>query len=59
MRIIKNQSEWVICPRCGGKTRIKVNFDTVIKNFPLFCPKCKHEELVDVVQMKLTPSRTP
>lgn len=40
--------EWVKCPICGNKTRIKIGQDTVMKSFPLFCPKCKQETLIDV-----------
>lgn len=40
--------EWIYCPICGNKTREKVQKDTVIKNFPLFCSKCKKETLIDV-----------
>ena len=36
------------CPTCGNKTRTKVNPDTVLKRFPLFCPKCGKEHIVDV-----------
>ena len=32
---------WLLCPVCGGKTRTKVREDTVLINFPLFCPKCR------------------
>ncbi|MGJ0769427.1 cysteine-rich KTR domain-containing protein [Lacticaseibacillus paracasei] len=32
-----------LCPICGRKTRLKVRKDTVLKNFPLYCPKCKQE----------------
>ena len=28
---------------CTDKTRLKVRLDTVLENFPLFCPKCKKE----------------
>jgi len=35
--------EWIICPVCGQKTRLKVWEDTELKNFPLFCPKCKQK----------------
>lgn len=42
------QTEWVYCPVCGNKTRNKVRADTVLHKFPLYCPKCKHESLVDV-----------
>ena len=34
-------SEWIICPICGNKTRDRVREDTVLKNYPLYCPKCK------------------
>lgn len=49
-----NDSLWVPCPICGCKTRTKVNEDTVIINFPLFCPKCKKETLINVVKLKMT-----
>ncbi len=42
--------KWVLCPICNNKTRIKVRFDTVLENFPLFCPKCKQETTVNIKQ---------
>lgn len=48
-----NDSLWVRCPICGGKTRTKVNEDTVLIKFPLFCPKCKAEVNIDVVRLKM------
>ena len=50
-------SLWVPCPVCKGKTRTKVYFDTVLVKFPLFCPKCKNETLVDIVQLKIVLSK--
>lgn len=41
-------TEWVLCPRCLSKTRVKVRRDTVLENFPLYCPKCGHETLISV-----------
>ena len=41
------KTEWVLCPICSNKTRIKIRPDTVLENFPLFCPKCKKESLID------------
>ena len=35
------KSEWVLCPVCGSKTRLKLREDTSLENYPLFCPKCK------------------
>ena len=49
-----NESLWVHCPICGGKTRIKVIEDSVLIAFPLFCPKCKNETLVDIVRLKIS-----
>jgi len=42
------KEKWVLCPICNNKTRIKVRPDTVLENFPLFCPKCKRETIINV-----------
>ena len=44
--------EWVHCPACGNKTRLKLRKDTVLTHFPLFCPKCKKESLIDAKDFK-------
>lgn len=41
-------TQWILCPVCGSKTRNKIRPDTELKNFPLFCPKCKNETLIGV-----------
>ena len=46
-------SRWIRCPSCKGKTRTKVYASTIMMNFPLFCPKCKNEFLIDVVQLRM------
>ena len=43
-----NNDKWVLCPVCRNKTRIKVRPDTVLENFPLFCPKCKQETVISL-----------
>ena len=50
---MKNNT-WIICPVCGGKTRNQIREDTVLINYPLFCPKCKHTTLIDVKNLKIT-----
>ncbi|OUQ51549.1 hypothetical protein B5E62_04520 [Lachnoclostridium sp. An118] len=52
-------SEWVYCPICGNKTRLKIRGDTELKNFPLFCPKCKRETLITVKQFNITVIKEP
>lgn len=47
------KTEFIRCPVCGNKTRDKIREDTVLKNFPLFCPKCKSECLIDIEQLDL------
>lgn len=47
--------KWVRCPVCGNKTRLQIRTDTVLKNFLLYCPKCRQESLVDVKNLRVTP----
>ena len=54
---VQEKSLWVHCPICGGKTRVKVYADTVLVKFPLYCPKCKREIRIDVVQLKMVLSK--
>ena len=49
--------EWILCPFCGSKTRLKIRDDTVLENFPLYCPKCKQETLVNVKNTQLSVIR--
>lgn len=42
-----NREQWLLCPICKGKTRNKLREATELKCFPLFCPKCKQETLID------------
>ena len=53
----REESRWVHCPVCGGKTRVKVYEDTVLVRFPLYCPQCKREVRVDVVKLKMVLSK--
>ena len=46
--------EFLLCPVCKSKTRIKLRPDTVLENFPLLCPKCKQETLISVKDMKVS-----
>lgn len=48
-----------MCPLCQQKTRIKVRKDTILHNFPLYCPKCKQELLINVQELKITVISEP
>ncbi|GAA0246816.1 cysteine-rich KTR domain-containing protein [Faecalicatena contorta] len=51
--------EWILCPVCGSKTRLKIREDTVLENFPLYCPKCKQETLINVRKMNMAVIKEP
>ena len=51
--------KWVLCPVCGNKTRTKIREDTELKNFPLYCPKCKKETLISVKQLNMSVIKEP
>lgn len=45
------KAEWILCPICGNKTRTMIREDTELRNFPLYCPKCKKETIINVQDM--------
>lgn len=54
-----NMMEWVICPICQNKTRLKIREDTLMKNFPLYCPKCKQETLINIRKLNVSIIKEP
>ena len=51
--------KWILCPVCGNKTRVRIRDDTVLENFPLFCPKCKQETIINVKQLHMSVIKEP
>ena len=51
--------QWVMCPVCGNKTRTKIRKDTKSINFPLYCPKCRKESLINVKNQIVTIVKEP
>jgi len=51
---MKNKKDWILCPVCGNKTRLKIMKDTMLENFPLHCPKCKNESLISANNFKIS-----
>ena len=52
-------THWLLCPVCKSKTRIRLREDTELKNFPLYCPKCKQETLISVKHMRISVIKEP
>ena len=47
------EQKWVYCPVCGNKTRLRLQQDTILLHFPLFCPKCRAESLIDAKNFRI------
>lgn len=41
------EKRWVLCPWCGAKTRLQLFRETELKAFPLYCPKCRRESIIN------------
>jgi hypothetical protein len=46
-RLETNEKRFILCPVCRRSTKVKANPDTELKRFPLYCPWCKEEYIVD------------
>ncbi len=47
------KNKWILCPVCGNKTRLRIRADTQLKNFSLYCPKCKQESLINAKNLQV------
>lgn len=56
---MNKKTKWIHCPVCGNKTRDRIREDTVLKNYPLYCPKCKQETLIKVKNLQITTIKEP
>ena len=54
-----NMMEWVICPICQNKKRLKIREYTLMKNFTLYCPKCKQETLINIRKLNVSIIKEP
>ena len=53
------KAEWIYCPVCNSKTRDRIRQDTVLRNYPLYCQKCKHETLIEAKDLNITVITEP
>ena len=56
------QRQWVYCPCCGAKTRLQLLRQTELRDFPLFCPKCRRESIINaknfIIETRQPDART-
>ena len=48
------KNQWIRCPICGNKTRDRIREDTILINYPLYCPKCKQESLIKAKGLEIS-----
>ena len=48
-----SDEKWVLCPACGEKTRLRLLQRTVLRDVPLFCPKCKRESIISAQNFQI------
>ena len=53
------KQQWILCTICGSKTRDRIRQDTILKNYPLYCSKCRQETLIEVTNLKMTVIAEP
>lgn len=57
------EKRWILCPQCGEKTRLQILRQTELKAFPLFCPKCRNESIINarnfIVEIGRPDAKTP
>lgn len=41
------EEKWILCHICGAKTRLRLLRKTMLRDFPLFCPKCRRESIIN------------
>ena len=50
---------WIYCPLCKSKTRDRIRDDTVLINYPLYCPKCKQVTLINAEKLNISVIKEP
>jgi len=59
IQLIMTDTKWVLFPVCENKTRNKIREETILKNYPLDCPKCKQESLIEAKNLHITSIKEP
>lgn len=53
------REEWLRCPVCGNKTRSRIRENTVLINFPLYCPKCRQVTIIAAEKLQIQIIKEP
>ena len=47
-------TQWILCPVCGNKTRDRIREDTVLKKISSLLPELQEETLIEAENLKIT-----
>ena len=53
------EERWVLYPVCGAKTRLRLLRRTILQEFPLFCPKCRRESIINARNFQIEEVNQP
>lgn len=53
------EERWVLYPVCGAKTRLRLLRRTILQEFPLFCPKCCQESIINARNFQIEEVNQP
>ena len=54
---MSREEQWLLCPVCGAKTRLRLLQRTVLREFPLYCPKCRRESVISARNFQIETRR--
>lgn len=60
MEVLKKEidrEDWLLCPVCGKKTRDRIRENTVLVNYPLYCPKCGQTTIIHAKDFHVTTAK--
>lgn len=57
-KLLAVKDGFLVCPHCRYKKMQRVPLRTTARRLPVWCPKCKHEVIVDIEQGRSFESRS-
>lgn len=48
-----DENGWLYCPQCRQKTEYRVRSDTMVYHWPMCCPRCHRESVVNIFEGKV------
>ena len=56
---MSREEQWLLCPGCGAKTRLRLLQRTVLRECPLYCHKGRRESVISARNCQSEPVYQP